>query len=635
MIDIKLVKSLFFEYKPLWIINRALYAGKIKMLTYFPFIEKIFETKIPDIKQIDIFDFDVESIKNFINDLSDLHKTQLIKYANNAVEGKLMAFSSFYLDYGNPIRWNYNPITKKTVPLNKKWFTIPDFDNERGDIKVIWESSRFSHFYYFSRAYLLTEDIKYYNAFHFQLKDWIKRNKYGYGPNYKCGQECSLRMINCLINYTIFNYFGLTTDEDKKLIEQLIYDSYRKVLNNFFYADKCIKNNHTISELLGMIIGSWCCKDSKKLKYSFKKINKVMKEQFFDDGGYIQFSFNYQRLALQDIECLMSISKKISFEFDKDNLNRIHKSVLLLYQLQAKNGFLPNYGSNDGALIYPITSCSYQDFRPIINSLNYMISGTRLYPSGSYDEEMIWFSGKKALNSFVSSIDKKSKFFIDTGIYQLIKGNVKINVVLNNFKNRPAHLDQLHFDLWVENRNVFCDSGTYSYATELGKKLSLTSGHNTVKLSNKEQMNKKGAFFIYSWTKKEKVMFSDTTFEGEMISQNGYIHKRSIDMHNISKGTEIVIVDDIMCGENIDFVILFHTPYELQTDENIIYIFDNKDKIGEVKGKNYEIYKTKRSLFYMKASDINCICFRGHINDGYSKTETKIIIYKNGEEKND
>src|SRR5699024_2758800 len=134
---------------------------------------------------------------------------------------------------------------------------IPDFDQERGDIKVIWEASRFTHFFYFIRAYMITKDRKYFDAFSNQLKDWLQENSYSYGANYKCGQEATLRMINVLIAYSAFKSYGLTTSKDDKNVQYLVEVSYKKVLSNFFYAHKCIKNNHTLSEMTGLIIGAW------------------------------------------------------------------------------------------------------------------------------------------------------------------------------------------------------------------------------------------------------------------------------------------------------------------------------------------------------------------------------------------
>ena len=111
-----------------------------------------------------------------------------------------------------------------------KWYKIPDFDKERGDIKVIWEASRFSHFITLARAYLLTGNEKYYKAFNSQLTDWLDKNKYSFGANYKCSQECSLRMVNALLAYSIFKASGIIVPVDSGNMKLLVHRCYKKIL---------------------------------------------------------------------------------------------------------------------------------------------------------------------------------------------------------------------------------------------------------------------------------------------------------------------------------------------------------------------------------------------------------------------
>lgn len=113
--------------------------------------------------------------------IEGIFEKEIIKRADLALEGKVYAFSSQLLDYGQPIDWQLNPLTGKRTNSVTKWYKIPDFDSERGDIKVIWEMSRFSHLYYFLRAYMLTKDEKYYNGFSNQISDWLSKNSYSYG----------------------------------------------------------------------------------------------------------------------------------------------------------------------------------------------------------------------------------------------------------------------------------------------------------------------------------------------------------------------------------------------------------------------------------------------------------------------
>lgn len=619
-----MLKSLLTEYGVPWVFNRSLYSAKLKMMKKIPGTEKIFEKKVKVKKTCNI-SLNVNEIEVFLKKLSKKKQEEIIITANNSIQGKIKGFSSMELNYGNPIKWSLNPITNKEVDTGLKWFEIPDFDSERGDIKAIWEISRFTHFFYFVRAYMLTKEKKYYDAFSNQLNDWLEANPYSYGPNYKCGQEATLRMINGLIAYSVFNFYKLTREKDDENIRQLVEDSYKKVLSNFFYAHKCIKNNHTLSEITGLIIGSWACEDQKRLNQAYTLLDKEIKKQFRSDGGYKQYSFNYQRFALQLMGFLMKISEKTKIEISKSSKRLIKKSAYLIYQLQDENGDIPNYGSNDGALIFPVTSCGYRDFRPIVNTIFSLIDGRRVYEKGDYDEELIWF-GKKSLKEVpIIKIKRESVAFRKSGFYSLRHDTGFLMVVLQDFKSRPAQMDQLHIDLWHRGVNVFCDSGSYSYASEFGKKMSLTSAHNTVKVENKEQMKKYGPFLIYDWTKRENVSHNDRSFTGTMISKNGYVHTRSIE----KKQGGYSIVDEVK-GDGDFCEFYFHTPCDVKQNSKGFSLYYGSELICDLTvNGNYEIKETYRSLYYLKKEKINCIVIRQPIIEKKCSIISNIFLKSN------
>lgn len=611
----------------MWAINRVLYSSRLKLFKALPFMEILFEKNPKYPKRIDIFHIDIQELKNFLSQLETKDKEALIHNADNACEGKIKGFSSIVLNYGNPINWQLNPLTQKHCDVNQKWYRISDFNKKRGDIKVVWEASRFSHFITFARAYLLTNDIKYYQAFSEQLAWWLESNPYSYGANYKCGQECALRMTNAILANNVFRNDGITTDEDDKNIKELIYRCYKKILGNFFYANKCIKNNHTVSELMGMIIGAWCCNDKKRLKNAFIKLNDVIEEQFFDDGGYRQFSFNYQRLVLQDLECILAIENKIGFSLSEESKKKIKLSALLMYQCQDISGNMPNYGSNDGALIFPVTSCNYRDFRPVINSVYALITGKQLYGSGKYQEELIWFADKKLENYKMQDILRQSSQFSNAGLYTLRNKKSWAMIVLNEYHSRPAHLDQLHFDLWIDNQNVLCDAGTYSYASELGRTLIQNESHNTVQITGVRQMNTYGPFMIYDWTHSKIERCGKNIFEGKMISKNGYEHMRRIQCEE-----NTFVIRDVV-STNGDWRVLFHTPCKVKVRETTVILFVDGVALCrlETDGK-IKIEKSKRSLLYLNAEEINCISIHGSIDKKEIQTKIKII---KGEKSND
>ena len=63
---------------------------------------------------------------------------------------------------------------------------------EAGDIKYVWEKSRFSFLYDVIRYDYHFDDDQ--SEFIFkQIEDFIDKNPINQGPNYKCSQEISLR----------------------------------------------------------------------------------------------------------------------------------------------------------------------------------------------------------------------------------------------------------------------------------------------------------------------------------------------------------------------------------------------------------------------------------------------------------
>lgn len=619
----KVIYSILQEYGIPWAVNRGLYSIKLKIMKLLPPTEAFFEKKTAYPERINLFEVNVYCLKQFIQGLPEKERLELIKQADEACVGRIKGFSSIELDYGYPVQWQLNPITGKKCDERKKWYQIPDFDKERGDIKTVWEISRFSHFVTLSRAYLLTGNAGYYEAFFEQLDDWLVKNPYSYGASFKCGQECALRMVNALLAYAVFAECGLTAEKDERNIKELISRCYSKIRSNFFYAYRCIKNNHTISELLGMIIGAWCCGDNQQLEKAFWILNEVIEEQFTEDGGYIQHSFNYERLALQNLEAVLAVEKKTGFVLKEGSRQKLLQAVNMMYQCQDECGDMPNYGFNDGALVFPLTSCGYRDFRPVINTIHALLTGEKLYVEGMHDEELIWFSGK-ASDSFGQEYkERTSHSFGQAGLYTIRNGSSWLMAVLNDYHSRPAHMDQLHIDLWTCGINVFCDGGTFFYADELGRKLVLNESHNTLVYGNKPQMETKGPFFIYGWTKGRLSDIGLSYFCGTMWSGNGYIHRRRVKAAD--KGYQILDVVKGRDGEKYE--IRFHTPCEIQREGNQLKLTYKGNVICILKSSApFYILQASRSLYYLKEDRICCIAAVGEIQGGKGKVSTEIIM---------
>ena len=114
----------------------------------------------------------------------------------------------------------------------------------------------------------------------------------------------------------------------------------------------------------------------------------------------------------------------VSFSVELES--RLLKAVEFLYQMQDEiTGRVPNYGANDGALIFPFSSCDYLNHKPQLNTLYFILTGKKLYPGGRHEEDLLGFA-RCSWFSRSGSIKRESKNF-DVGGYYADKGTRKLN----------------------------------------------------------------------------------------------------------------------------------------------------------------------------------------------------------------
>src|SRR5699024_11864113 len=131
-------------------------------------------------------------------------------------------------------------------------------------------------------------------------------------------------------------------------------------------------------------------------------------KQIYDDGSYIQNSTNYHRLMLQDYIWCYRLAELNNIKFSQKLTNKLKLAIDFLYQMQDDTtGMVPNYGSNDGALVFPLSSCDYLNYKPQLNTINYIINGKKLYERGKHEEDLLWFCGIDAVESNAKSFVKR------------------------------------------------------------------------------------------------------------------------------------------------------------------------------------------------------------------------------------
>ncbi|MDD5727016.1 MAG: alginate lyase family protein [Victivallales bacterium] len=473
---------------------------------------------------------------------------RLLEAADNAINGKIFAFSHEYLDYshnGKVTDWHYNPVNGKNAPAAVPWHRLPDF-GEYGDIKLIWEASRFPQVYYFINAYAVSRDGKYAAACLEQICNWCTENPFPYGVNYKCGQEIAFRLFAWITATGYFRDFA--GPEFFETLVKNIYISLLRIDMNIDYAAESVRNNHSVSEAAGLFVGGLLFPQFPESRHFIKRgLHYLVKElayQVYPDGSYIQHSMIYHRLVLDVLSFVIMIAAKNTYELPPEIKAAHRKLLLFLYSFCNADGKAPNYGTNDGSRLFPVSGAGYSDFRESLNFAAAVNYGKRLFDSGLKTAELFNQDTGEKLTP-----ERKTGF--PDGGYYLLKNRAEDIFLMtrcHSHRHRPGQADMLHLDVWYRGRNIFSDSGTYSYNPESGggEDFSGTPAHNTVTVNGCCQMPKVSRFGFGRWTKSKLIAHSDNTFIGEHYGYRkrfGVIHRR-----HVTCSDKQVIIEDRFLG---------------------------------------------------------------------------------------
>lgn len=475
----------------------------------------------------------------------DLGDASCVSRARGVQEGTFVFFSIDVLVVGFPPNWHQHVGSGEFTPGEAHWSEVGDFDH--GDIKVIWELNRFGFVYDLVRAYWRMGDESFAETFWALLEDWRSKNPPNAGVNWKCGQEVAFRMMAWIFGMHGFLDARCTTDARLRQLLELVACSAARIEANIGYA-LSQKNNHAVSESAGL----WACgvvfpelHGAKGWRDEGKRLFKrCVLDLIYDDGSFTQHSVNYHRVLLHLCLWVCALGESAGDPLDEEVKQRIMSAIDWLDRLVVGNdGEVPNYGANDGALVFALTNCRYDDFRPVVQAASLVLTGEPRFPDGPWNEETLWFGGVERLPKGRGSLSRcVPELQADLGGYYVLRADHGAVFVRcpQEFYHRPGQADLLHVDLWWRGRNIATDAGTFSYNSEgpWDNGLVHTRVHNTVCVEGNDQMEKAGRFMFLPWPKGnlryralDRYLGLDY-WEGEHFGyswlERGIIHRRGI-----------------------------------------------------------------------------------------------------------
>ncbi|MFC6337429.1 heparinase [Pseudomonas sp. CCM 7891] len=407
-----------------------------------------------------------------------------------------------------PPDWHLNPLNGVRVPNpGQEWWRIPDFDAGVGDIKNIWEASRFDWTLAFAQKSLSDKalGVGHLNRW---LADWCEQNPPYFGPNWKCGQEASIRVLHLAMTAVVLEQFA----NPLQALVDLILLHLKRIEPTLSYA-MAQDNNHGTSEAAALFVGgSWLAQCGYPEGKRWQRLGRRWLENraarlIESDGSFSQYSINYHRVMLDTFSMVETWRIKLGLAaFSSMFQSRVQAAANWLYSLvDEQTGDAPNIGANDGARLLPLTDTDYRDFRPSVQLSMALFFNKRAYAAeGLWNLPFAWL--QLAIPSAV--VEPPSTQLFDKGGYALLRREQTFLVLrYPRFRFRPSQADALHVDLWRAGVNLLRDAGTYSYNTTAQwlKYFPGTASHNTVQFDGRDQMPRLSRFLFGNWLRSHKV----------------------------------------------------------------------------------------------------------------------------------
>lgn len=439
--------------------------------------------------------------------------------------------------HGRVPNWHRNPFTgasvkKPTLP----WWQIPDFDPDLGDIKTIWEASRFDWVVVHACQARGGDETAVARLNHW-LADWLIHNPPYNGPNWKCGQETSIRVLHLATAAILLEQ----TDTPLTSLLDLIRLHLQRIAPTIQYA-LAQNNNHGTSEAAALFIGgSWLRrltgeKEAVQWEQNGRRwLEDRVKTLIAADGSFSQYAVNYHRLLLDTLGMVELWRRRLELTaFSNMWLTRAQAATRWLHAFtDAVTGAAPNLGANDGARLLPLDSSDYLDYRPTVQMTAVLFWQQAVYPPGPWDERLHWLG----IDVPETRLPAPTSQLFDAGGYALLQNEAaRVFIRYPRFRFRPGHADALHVDFWLKGENILRDGGSYSYAAEAAwlNYFRSCASHNSVQFDGRDQMPRLGRFLYGGWlkTKQQDFFIEDGGGRFTAVYQDwqGAQHRRQIQL---------------------------------------------------------------------------------------------------------
>ena len=445
------------------------------------------------------------------------------------------------------------------------------YENHR--IGKKWNISKASHLWNYNLHYLefliqlaveyrRTLDEQYYLKWKEWMEAWLGQSSLDSLDPY----PISMRIPNILICMELLREKLTGTDLEGKLMISL-YQQYQYLIRK---QELALLANHYFENIKAILISSLFFHELNVYRKNFIRFLEQIKEQILSEGLHFELSLMYHKIILEDILRVYQVQSSLGHKNDAEKLiSTIRRMTSLMMSLEKGFGDRTPLFNDAGNNVGKRKDVLFQAAEKIC---------------GSWDCEV--FLDSERTENRKKPKDENTRTFITAGYYKRMDDDMAVlfdcGILGPSYMGGHGHCDCLSFELSVNEKMLFVNSGTGQYQGEYRSFFRSTAAHNTLMIDNREQSELWGEHRVARRSSNVKGFERKDGVEGSFRNFYGDFFRRRMKWEGRNR---LCIIDDLVAhdkGVHMAREFLHLAPgYEYEEYEKQIRIL-NENRLAAV-----------------------------------------------------
>ena len=498
--------------------------------------------------------------------------------------------------------WNAGFQTENHWPEDKFSSTISISQRiDIGDIRTNWELNRHFQFAALAKSYYCTKEKKYISELRDLFYDWNQHNLFLHGVEWTSAMELAIR-----VNSWIYAYAFLKKAEcENGLLDDIEHGIF--VMTDYILKHRAkfsSANNHLIVEMYAVALVGIVADFKPWCEEAISILTEELTRQNYEDGVNKEMSLHYQSFIMEAYGLLWLVMLKNNIDIPEIWKKYLTAMSEFVADSTDDYGSTIEFGDSDEGKILDLNGKIENYNQYVLNLISCLLE--KRYSNYDWHENLKWIvplslrtvkekyipalvcSRREGGYTFLRSEDRKVLIGIDHA--SLGYGTIAAH----------GHADALSFQMIVDGKKVFVDSGTYNYhfKPEDRDLYRRTKAHNTVMIDCEEQSEILGPFI---WGRRAESCLVDLTCKENTYSiitkctVSGRVHIRRF-MFN---GINTLMIEDEIGNHYGEAMLHIYPDMKIERYKNRYSIEDERIKISiDISNSDHKLFKSYYSKRY-------------------------------------